>query len=248
MKNPIKAVIIENEEAASTYLSSIIKENFNEISIKASSKTVTDGVKLINNLKPELVFLDIELDDGTAFDLLEKLNHHDFEVIFTTAFNTYHERALEHFAFCYLMKPINADELKTVINRYQQVKNRLFSLKKYSVYQEFIRNSDSRLLLHTGDSHIAVNLSDIVLCEADGNYTNFKLVDNKSILASNTLKYYEDLLSYKAFFRANRFCLINIKHINNIHKKETIILSNQDRVNVSVRNKSKLTELISNLS
>ncbi len=248
MNSHIRAVIIEDDIESLNYLSSIIDKSFDELKICGYAKTVNEGIKLINNFKPEIVFMDIELEDGTAFEILDNIESPDFEVIFTTAYNDYFEKALEHFAFCYLLKPIDDKKLRKVIDRYTNVKNRLFSLSKYALYQEFIRDKDARLLIHAGNNHIAVNLSDIIYCEADGNYTIFKLCGNKNVLASNTLKYYEELLNHKAFFRANRFTLINVRHISNIFKRETIVLSNKSKINVSVRNKSKLSELISELS
>lgn len=106
----------------------------------------------------------------------------------------------------------------------------------------------SKLLIHIGDEHIAINTNDILKCEADGNYSIFILVNKSKYLASKSLKYYESLLSKKGFFRANRFTLINITHIHSIYKKEAITLSNKEKIIVSIRNKSKLFELIKSLS
>jgi len=107
---------------------------------------------------------------------------------------------------------------------------------------------DSQLLIKTGYQHIAVKLNEIIKCEADGNHTYFYLDNNKKYLASNTLKYYEGLLSSKGFFKAHRSILVNINYIVSIYKKETLVLKNNDKVHVSVRNKSNLSKLIDLLS
>ena len=147
-----------------------------------------------------------------------------------------------YYTFNFLSKPIEINRLKNTVQRYINLKDRLFTKQKYTLFREFI--TESRLLIHTGNEHIAVDLDKIIKCEADGNYTHFLTMDSIKYFASKSLKHYENLLITKGFFRANRFTLVNIKHISSIYKKETIILSNKDKIIVSVRNRSKLSDLI----
>ncbi|WP_159025745.1 LytTR family DNA-binding domain-containing protein [Aquimarina sp. Aq78] len=109
-------------------------------------------------------------------------------------------------------------------------------------------SSTSKILVHIGNEHIAVDINDIIKCEADGNYSLFTASNKSTYLVSKSLKYYEGLLSKKGFFRANRSTLININQIHSIYKKEAITLSNKERIVVSIRNKPKLIELIKSLS
>lgn len=244
----IRAVIIEDEDQASEYLSTLLTSNFPEIQILGYAPSVSDGIKLINSTVPELVFLDIELEDGLSFEILDQINRQDFEVIFITGFNQYYEKAMQHFAFNYLLKPIVPETFSKIIERYKEVKQRHFSKSKYQHFQNFIKSRNSKILLNTGNEHISVSMDEIVLCTAEGNYTKFELQNGKSLLVSHILKHYNDLLHYRGFFRASRSCLINTSHITSIYKKETIVMSNGEKVHVSTRNRGNLNELIDSLS
>ncbi|MDY8136929.1 LytTR family DNA-binding domain-containing protein [Aquimarina sp. 2201CG5-10] len=242
----VSVVVIEDEKEAFENLSNVLIKNFKEIEVIGNSDNVQDSIELLNCAKPELVFMDIELVDGNAFQILDKIENYDFEIIFTTAHNNYLEKAISYYAFHFLTKPLEVDKLKKVVTRYLDLKNRLFTQQKYKLLMEFI--NESRLLVQVGNEHIAIDLNDIVKCEADGNYTHFLTTGKVRYLASKPLKYYEKLLIERGFFRANRFVLINIKHIRSIYKKEAIVLANNEKIVVSVRNKSKLSELIKYLS
>ncbi len=246
MNQLIPIVVIEDEDEAITYLTSTLKKHFSNLSIIATSKRVKDSIKILNELNPELVFMDIKLLDGDAFQILDAINNYDFEVIFITAHGNYIEKAMAYYAFNFLLKPIDSNQLKNVINRYITLKNRLFTKQKYMVFKEFM--TESRLLIHTGNEHILLEIDSIIKCCADGNYAIFITNHKKEYLASKPLKYYEELLSEKGFFRASRSVLVNIKHIQSIYRKESLVLSNNEKVIVSTRNKSKLTNLIKELA
>lgn len=244
----INAIIIENNQEAKNYLHSLLEKEFTNISILATTGLVKEGINLIRSLSPELIFLDIELDDGLGFEILDAIKNRNFEVIFITGFNNYYEKAMEHFAFNYLLKPIDLVSLRKVINRYEKVKDRHFLQSKYFHFKEFIKEQSSKILLPTGSEHISVLINNIIYCKAEGNYTTFILQNKKEILVTNVLKHYCELFLYRKFFRASRSCLINISHITSIYKKEYFILSNNDKIRISVRNKSNLSALINTLT
>lgn len=240
----INVVIIENDSDASNYLTKLLTNPLFEINIIGTTASVKEGISLISSSSPELVFLDIHLDDGLGFEILDNLPSKNFEVIFVTAYDTYYEKAIEHFAFNYLLKPIDPSILEKVINRYKQVKSRHSLQSKYDHFKEFVRENNSKILLQTGQHYKSVYLDHIISCNADGNYTSFIIKEKKPILANNILKHYDKLLSNRGFFRANRSCLINIAHIESIFRKETIILDNGDKVQVSGGNKEQLSQLL----
>lgn len=244
----IRVIIVEDQDKARDFLIRLINKNFSNIRILAYSDNINDVVSIIDQKKPELIFMDIELKDGLSFEIFEKITFHDFEVVFTTAFESYMKKAIDHYAFNYLIKPISEIELINVIKRYQSDRERLFNKYKYQLLSDFLKSNDAYLFIHIGKEYISVKVDDIVKCEADGNYTYFNLSNSKRLLASNYLKYYEELLVQKGFFRANRSVLVNIKYIQSIYKKQTIILKNRDKITVSVRNKSNLGDLINSLS
>ncbi len=246
MKQTISAVIIEDEEEATIYLTSILQKLCDSIQIIATSNCVIDAIKILNSTTPELVFMDIKLLDGDAFQILDAIHDYNFEVIFITAYSDYLEKALEYHAFNFVQKPIDTAKLKNIVQRYIRLKDRLFTKQKYIVFKEFM--TESRLLIYTGNEHNLLEIDSIIKCCADGNYTIFTTKHKRDYLASKPLKYYEELLSEKGFFRASRSVLVNIKHIQSIYKKESLVLSNNEKVIVSTRNKSKLTNLIKELA
>jgi len=248
MNNSIRAVIIENEDRAYAQLDSIIAENIKEINIVGRSKSVNTGIDLIKQEQPDIIFMDIELDDGSGFDILNELKSQNFEVIFTTAFDTYFEKAMQHFAFNYLLKPIDAEALRGVIDRYLKVKTRIFSEAKYEFLKEFLKEQNGQILLKVGFEHISVHLDTILRCEADGNYTKIFFIDKEPVLASFALKHYDGLLTNRGFFRANRSALINTKHLKSIYRRESIVLSDNSRVHVSQKNRESLITLIQRLT
>ena len=246
MTEAIKTVIVENDQLAYRQLTSVIK-SLSGINLIGWARSIEEGVVLINSTKPEMVFLDIELDDGLSFEILDHLDNKDFEVIFTTAYNDYYERAIEHFAFHYLLKPIKEKELGAVIDRYRETKLRYFTKVKYESFKGFVQPNSPKVLLNTGKEYVSVLIEDIIYCTADGHYTQFKLIDGTKLLASNVLKYYENLFHHRGFFRASRSHLVNIGQIAKIYKKETIIMNGGDRVHVSLRNRTNLSRLIDTL-
>ncbi len=244
MQFDISAVIIEDNPESSLYLKSILKDN--NVQIIGTSDNVKDSINLLNTTAPELVLMDIELLDGNAFQVLDRVQNQNFEVIFITAHSNYLQRALDYYAFHFITKPLDSFQLLSILDRYENLKRRLFTQQRYKVFKEFIFYS--HLLINVGHKHLTVDLKNVIICQAEGNYTYFHTNTNESLLASKSLKYYEKLLSEKGFFRANRFSLINTAHIAYISRKETIVLSDKKRINVSVRNKPKLAHLIRSLS
>jgi len=244
----INTIIIEDDSHAQDYLVGLLNKNFNQLEIQGFSDSVQKSVELIEAVEPELVFMDIELTDGLSFSIFNQIKHQDFEVIFVTAFENFIQKAIDHYAFSFITKPIDENRLIETVNRYIKLQERSFSRKKYQLLSNFIEKNDARFLLHTGNEHISVKVGDIIKCEADGNYTKFFMSDKSEHIASNYLKYYEGLLEHKGFFKAHRSVLINTTYIQSIYKKETIILTNGDKIHVSTRSKSRLTELIDSLS
>jgi len=244
----IKTIIIEDDIKSQEYLKSILEKKFKIIDIIGASQSISDSIKLINSLEPELIFMDIKLTDGNSFEIFNQLNHTNFEVIFVTAFDNFMQKAIDHYALSYIIKPIDKLKLIDIVKRYINKRERLFSQGKIQSLTSFIDHKNPKLLIHTGDEYVSIKTKAIVKCEADGNYTSIYLKDKTIHLASNNLKYYENLLIDKGFFKPHRSILINTHFIKSIFKKETIVLTTDEKIHVSVRNKSKLTELINLLS
>ncbi|MEE9364393.1 MAG: LytTR family DNA-binding domain-containing protein [Cellulophaga sp.] len=244
----IKTLIIEDDYEAQNYLKSILNDNFTAIEIIGYADSIEASVTLINTQNPELILMDIILKDGNSFEIFNKIHTHDFEVIFVTAHDNYIKKAIEHYAFSYILKPVDESALIKSVLRYINLKERLYSKNKFQLLSNFLSIKNSQFLVQIGYNHISIKINEVLKCIADGNYTYFHLETGKSLHASKPLKYYEELLTEKLFFKANRSCLINTIHIDSIYKRETIILKNNDKINVSTRNKSKLIDLINSLT
>ncbi|MEP0263765.1 LytTR family DNA-binding domain-containing protein [Dokdonia sp.] len=248
MSRQINAIIIEDNIEAQEYLSHIVQNHFPTIRILGCATSVEQSIQLINKTDPELVFMDIELTDGLSFEIFDTIKVPSFEVIFITAFENFMQKALEHFALSYITKPIDIPKLIAAIHHYLQLKQRLFTIEKFELLRDLTQNKNGKLLIQTTNEHVLIKIETIIKLEAEGNYTYIFLDDGRKLLASKAMKYYESLLPEVSFFKAHRSTIININYIASIYKKETIILTNSDKVHVSVRNKGKLMKLIQMLS
>ena len=244
----IRAIIVEDHDEARDYLIRLLNNNFDNISILGHSDNIEDAVSLIDQLQPELIFMDIELTDGLSFEIFKRVSYHNFEVIFITAFQEFTMKALEHYAFSYLTKPLDVEKLISTINRYISKKERMYDQYKFQLLSSFLQTKEAKIMIHTGNEYVSIKMNQILKCLASGNYTEFYLSNQKKYVASKNLKYYENLLTEKGFFKANRSAMINVDFIASIYKKETIILNDGDKIRVSVRNKSNLSDLIDSLS
>jgi len=242
----INAIIIEDEKAAFNQLNNILKTSYeNQIEVIGHETGVEKGIKLINDLKPQLVFLDIELEDGNGFEILDYFtNSSNFEVIFTTGLKDYKEKAMDYFAFYYLNKPILKSQLTTVIDKFLS-KQTSFDSSKYFAFKDQLKNQSKKISLpmKNGDFKI-IDIDDIIYCEADGSYTHFFTTDNKTYITSNNLKKIETILQHTSFFRIHRSLLLNLKHVSQYNNSGEIKLSNNQKLLVSSRNKSSFLRVL----
>ena len=242
----ISAIIIEDENAAYQHLKKIIETNYNsKITIVGHETGVEKGIKLINDLNPQLVFLDIQLQDGDGFEILDHFsNSSSFEVIFTTGLKDYKEKAMDYFAFYYLNKPIQEDQLIAVLDKFLS-KQTAFNSEKYLAFKHQMENKNHKISLpmNNGDFTI-VDIDDILYCEADGSYTNFYTTDNKVYTTSNNLKKVENILMQATFFRIHRSTLLNLKHIVQFNHTGELVISNKKKLLVSSRNKTNFLRVL----
>jgi two-component system LytT family response regulator len=242
----ISALIIEDEFAAFAQLNNFIIKNFiHDVEIIGHAKSVKEGIKLITELKPQLIFLDIQLEDGLGFDILDHFKSTaNFEVIFTTGLKDYKEKAMDYFAFYYLNKPIQEEQFTQVLNTFLLKKSN-FNLKKYATFKSQIETQNQKIALpeNNGD-FIFVDLNDIIYCEAEGSYTLFYTANDKKYTSSNNLKKIENILGQNSFFRIHRSYLLNLKHIKKYNVKGEITLSNNKKLVVSSRNRKNFMNIL----
>lgn len=246
----INAVIIEDEEASYSYLKDILDLNYShKIAITGHATSVSSAIKLIELQQPQLIFLDIQLREGTGFEVLDYFSESsNFEVIFTTGLVDYKEKAMDYFAFYYLNKPVQKDQLSTVLNKYFS-KISAFDSDKYAVFKNQLDNKLTKISLPISNGgFIILNIDDIIYCEAEGSYTNFKSIEGKTYVTSTNLKNIENMLKHATFFRTHRSTLVNLKHISEFHNSGEIVLSNSQRLMVSSRNKKNFLNVLKFMS
>lgn len=237
----LKAVIIDDEKRSRESLDLLIREHCKNVEILALADSVASGVDTIQDHKPDLLFLDIELQDGTGFDILEQVSNGNFHVIFTTAFENYALRALKLSAVDYLLKPINQEELVSAVNKVADLRSKANPNKNFELLLQNLQNSTGRhkIALPSSDGLIFINVQDIIRCQADGSYTHFFFKDHKKILVSKKIKEYEELLGPYNFVRVHHSHLINLNEVTKYVRGDGgyVVMSDGETVYVSKRKK-----------
>jgi len=240
----LKAIVIDDEKGASESLCNIIQAKCPEVKIVAEAHTVNSALIAIQNNKPDLIFLDIQLGNETGFELLEKIGQHDFEVIFTTAYDKYAIRAIKFAALDYLLKPIDTDELvaairKAELKRSESSRNDNIPILLNNRKKESISQT---IGLPTLKGFNFVEISDIIRLEASGSYTMCIFKNKEKVLVTHLLKEFEELLDDSNFFRVHHSHLINVKYIKQYIRGDggEIVMADDSVIPVSKRKKLEL--------
>jgi two-component system, LytTR family, response regulator len=237
------AIIVEDMPQAIAVLVADLATYCPEVEIIGTAPSVVGAAKLLRQLQPDVIFLDILLGDGTGFDLLEIFPDLGSRIIFVTASDEFALRAFRYAAVDYLLKPIDPELLQAAVLRTQkQLGNMQESL---SVLQEVINKPDvlpSRISLHTQERILVVEIAQIIRCEADDNNTRFFLTTGEKVFVTRTLKHFEQLLEGQGFVRVHQSHLVNFSHVRGLEKKDGgyLLLKNGDLVAISVRKKAEV--------
>lgn len=246
-----KLVVIDDVQDARDIIHSIVKRYCKNIDVVGVADGVRSGIELIKTHKPHIVLLDIEMYDGTGFDLLNKLKPIDFKVIFITAYEEYALKAFKFSALDYILKPINADELIAAIERTEDALKQ-GNMQNLEIFEANYLNTDKeskKIILKTIDCIYAVSIKDIVRCEAEESYTTFFLNDGEKIVMSKPLKEYDELLNAYGFFRTHQSHLINLEFFEKYKKTDGgfAVLKDNSSVPVSSRKKDMFLQAIERL-
>ncbi len=246
----LNTVIIDDEEKSRHTLRQMLSLFCDNVQIIGEAKDVRTGVELLSIVKPDLVFLDIKMPDGNGFDLLEKLEQRNFNLIFTTAYDQFAIKAFKFNAIDYLLKPIDTDELKAAVKKAESSQ-----ISNSSNIDNLINNintaekKEQQIILSTAEGIHIIKVKNIIRCQADDYYTNFFLNDGRRIMISKTLKEHEELLSEYNFIRPHRSHLVNIAYIKKYVKSDGgyIVLANGTKIPVSRRKKDVIHNYLKEL-
>lgn len=248
----IKAVIIDDEPAIQEINSRLLSEYFPDIELAGTADSVESGIKLITKQNPNLVLLDIELKDGSSFQILQKLRPYSFKVVFITGYDSFAIKAIKFSATDYILKPVNEIEFQQAIQRaVDLIEKNKDTLPQVDVLMSSLKKevTSKKLVLRTSESMHIVDIGEMCFCKSDNSYTTFYLQGNEKIMVSKSLKEYENLLSEHNFFRVHQRYLVNLNHIKKVDKSDGgfVIMKNKKEIPVSQRQMKKLIELLENL-
>jgi len=239
----MKALLVDDEPDGIRTLKKMLELHCPDVEIGGTCSSVAAAIHLLEEVKPDVVFLDIQMPGKSGLDMLTELAERSFEVIFVTAHNQYLLQALQFSAVDYLMKPVDEDRLAAAV---QRVKKKLSEERGTGQAEALLHNlskagspMEMRLCLPTMKGFTIVKLDEIVYCEAERSYTIFRLTNNKTIMVSKPLFDYERLLADTIFLRIHKSFLINLLHIKEYLRGEggTVIMSNGMEIEVSRRKK-----------
>lgn len=251
MDRKVSAIIVDDEKGARDTLRRMLELYCQDVTLLGEADSIDIALTMIWKTNPDIIFLDIEMPQGSGFDLVDKLNGVDSKVIFTTAYSKYALRAIKASAFDYLLKPIDILELKESIAK---SKSRIIENLPATAENELEKNTETnelkepvaKLAIPSSDGYDIVNTEDIIFCEGEKNYTTFNLKDKKPIVASKTLKEYEKHLASSSFVRVHQKYLVNFNYVVRYIKGRggILVLSNGKNIPISQNRRAQLNEAL----
>jgi two-component system, LytTR family, response regulator len=241
----VKAIIIDDEEDARSTLRAFVKQYCPQVEVIAEADGVQEGYRAVMANEPDLVFLDIQMDDGTGFHLLEKIRAPRFNVIFTTAYDEYAIKAFKYSAIDYLLKPIDPDELIEAVSKLKKDNE-----GNEARIQNLIKNRDEkemdRLTLSSQEGLTFVKLDNIMRLESDSNYTHFFLTTKEKITVPKSLKEYELILPESKFFRTHQSHIVNLNYVKKYMREDGgyVLMEDGSEVLVARRRKEEFISVL----
>lgn len=243
----LSAILVEDEEASRITLRNYLQKYCPQVELLGEAIDIKEGYKLIQEKQPKLVFLDVEMPYGNAFDLLEKFDTLDFEVVFVTAFSKYALEALNLSASNYLLKPVSIDQLVDAVEKVSQRVKDKQSIQASNILLENLSIENKQLkkmVLPMLEGFEVVVLKDIIRCEANDNLTDLYLLDGTKRTVCRTLKFYENVLNDYDFIRVHKSHIINVNYVKRYIKGKggEVMLTNGTEVRVSLTRKQAFLE------
>ena len=244
-RESISAFIVDDEFHSREVIRLLLERKFPEIKIAGQADNVIKAIEAIEHTQPNLLFLDVQLKNETGFDLLDKIQNINFEIIFTTAYQEFAVKAIRYSALDYLIKPIDGDEFQKAV---EKTNKRIQLQKLYTNAQVQLLTHNlktnkqiaGKLAIPTAEGLVFVTIGDIIYCSGTSNYTNIFTGNGAKLISSHTLKFYEEMLKDSGFFRVHKSYLINLSHIQKYMKGEggIVIMSNGHEIEIARRVKA----------
>lgn len=249
--NKIKAIVIDDEFYNRDLIAQMITSSHLGFDIIGAAEDVESGYDLINKSKPDVVFLDIKMPDGTGFDLLQKISNPQFEVVFITGFDQYAIQAFDYNALDYILKPIDTQKLKKTLDKVEGrfIAKNSMAQKLKEVINTFDKNDFviSKIPIHVLDQVILLDLKDVVSIQADSGYTIFKSLKNEKYISSKQMSGYEFIIEkYSTFIKISKSVYVNLNFLKSYSKGIIckITLDNNESFEVSRRKKTEILNLL----
>lgn len=247
----MRIVLVDDDPSVRENLKMILSAYASDCEVVAEADGVKSALEVLKKNKPDLLLLDVEMQDGTGFDLLSIYGELDFKVIFVTGHDTYAIKAFKYSAIDYLLKPVDPEELKVALRKaskpldkkeQQLTVSNLFENKEKA-------EADKKIVLKDSETVYLVSTEDIIRCESEANYTKFFLIDGRKLTISKTLKEYDKLFEDLSFFRSHQSHLINLLHFDRYEKKDggMVVMKDRSTVPVAIRKKEALLHRLENL-
>jgi len=249
----MRTLIIEDEPAVLKELEWLVKQE-QEFILLGTATNVKDALVLIKATKPEIILMDIQLTDGTAFDILDQLTEVSFKIIFITAYNHFAIKAIKYGAIDYLLKPLDESELRDVMHRIKQDQeagtlnlNEQLAVVKHSTSDKEA-NLESRIVLHTLEFMQVIQLKDILYCQSEGGYTTFFLSEGRKLMVCKPLKFYDELFPEKWFLRPHQSYLVNIMYVDKFLKVGEILMKDKTEIPVASRRRDHIVQQLNQIT
>lgn len=248
----LRALIIDDEYHMHDTLIKLLDLHCPDVLVVGQATGVASGAEAINEFHPDLVFLDIQMKDGTGFDLLYNLPSIDFKVIFVTAYDQYAVQAFRYSAVDYLLKPINPEHLAEAVNRAGNMIQEHFNLQMQALEENLksVNKQQKKVIIKTTENIHLLDVKNIISCESDSSYTTVHTSDGEKILVSRTLKDYEDMFADFGFYRVHKSYLINLLQIKRFERQDGgyVVMSNDLKIPVASRKRDELLQLFEKLA
>lgn len=247
----IKAIIVDDEPSAGEIISTLIQTNTDEVQVCCICQKIADALKNIHQYQPDLLFLDIELADGSGFDILEQVPDLDARIIFITAHEHYSLQAIKLQAFDYILKPIDPEEFKAALHKVIRNLKQQIAPPLPDTLLHYLRNLNTRrIAVPNRNGFSYYNIDEIVTLEAKGSYTCVHFSNNKQLLVSRGLRDFEVSLAEKNFLRVHKSFLVNMDHIAELHRDDNgyLVMSNGSKIYLSSKDKVAIIKKIKEFS